>query len=102
MPESFKVTLLIPVRDNDGKAFDPETWVWWSDELSSLVKAFTETGIVTGRWHGHTDRNRAYVIIVPSLDEVSSIRSLLARARWRFRQKAMYFEYHTVTFEEVR
>lgn len=102
MPESYKVTVLIPIKDNGGKLFDPRTWTWWSDELASVVEGFTDMGIVTGWWHGHTDRNRAYVIVVQSLDKVDSIRSLLARARWRFRQEAMYFEYHTVVFEEVR
>ncbi|HEV7242209.1 MAG TPA: hypothetical protein VGQ36_23465 [Thermoanaerobaculia bacterium] len=102
MPDSFKVTLLIPMKDNDGKQFDSRTWLWWHHELSSLVSGFTDIGIVTGWWRGYSDRNRGTVIIVRSMDEVSAIRSLLVRARNRFRQEAMYFEYHAVTFEEVR
>jgi hypothetical protein len=42
------------------------------------------------------------VIVVREIDEVSAIRSLLVHARERFRQEAMYFEYHAVMFEEVR
>lgn len=102
MPESYKVTVLIPIKDNEGKPFDLRTWRWWSDELISVVEGFTDMGVVTGWWHGYTDRNRLVVIVVGSLDEVGSIRNLLVRARTRFRQEAMYFEYHTVTFEEVR
>jgi hypothetical protein len=102
VPEAFKVTLLIPTRDNDGIYFDLPTWTWWSEELVSIVEGFTDMGIVTGWWHGQTDRNRAYVIVVGSMNQVRSIRDLLVRARSRFRQDAMYFEYHPVTFEEVR
>lgn len=102
MPDSFKVTLLIPMRDNDGLPFDQRIWRWWHHELSSLVSGFTDIGIVTGWWRGYSDQNRGTVIVVRSMEEVSAIRSLLVRARERFRQEAMYFEYHTVTFEEVR
>jgi hypothetical protein len=100
--ESFKVTLFIPMRDNDGIEFDSRTWLWWHHQLSSLVRGYTDIGIVTGWWRGYSDQNRGTVIIVRTKDEVDAIRNLLVRARKRFRQEAMYFEYHSVLFEEVR
>lgn len=102
MPDAYKVTLLIPMQDNEGQPFDLSTWSWWSDELADLVDGFTDMGVVTGWWHGYTDQNRAIIVIVRLMEEVLAIRSLLVRACKRFRQEAMYFEYHSVQFEEVR
>lgn len=85
-----------------GEPFDLRTWHWWNSQLNALVSGFTDMGIVTGWWRGYSDRTRAIVIVVRAVDEVSAIRNLLVHARERFKQKAMYFEYHPVTFEEVR
>lgn len=104
MPEAaagFKVTLLIPLLDNEGEPFDLETWSWWSDQLTSLVSGFTDHGVVTGWWRGYSDQNRMIVLIVSSMNEVDAIRQLLREARIRFAQEAMYLEYHNVFFEEV-
>lgn len=101
-PTSLKVTLLIPLRDNDGEPFDLATWSWWLDELTSLVSGFTDFGVVTGWWHGYSDHNRVIVIVVRSTAQVEEIRQLLRRAREKFRQEAMYLEYLKVFFEEVR
>jgi len=98
---SIKVTLLIPLRDNDAEFFDLATWTWWNDELTGIVTGFTDVGLVTGWWRGYTDENRSFVIIVRSMREVGAIRRLLTEARSRFKQEAMYLEYHRVFFEEV-
>jgi len=78
------------------------TWNWWNSQLNTLVTGFTDMGTVTGWWRGMTDQNRMFVIIVKTLRDVDTIRQLLLRARERFRQEAMYLEYHRVFFEEVR
>ena len=103
MPESsgLKVTLLVPLRDNDGNPFDLRTWAWWSGELMSLVSGFTDLGVATGWWRGYSDENRVIVMVVKTEREVDAIRSLLREARRQFRQDAMYLEYHSVFFEEV-
>lgn len=101
-PTGLKVTLLVPLNDNDGIPFDIPTWSWWNDRLTSLVSGFTDAGLVTGWWRGYSDQNRVIVIIVRSQQEVDAIRELLTEARIRFRQEAMYLEYHEVFFEEVR
>ena len=96
-----KVTLIIPLTDNDGNPFDLETWTWWSDALMNLVSGFTDMGVATGWWRGYSDRNRVLTIILRSAEEVEAIRRLLREAKTRFRQEAMYLEYHGVMFEEV-
>jgi len=42
-----------------------------------------------------------FVIVVGTMKEVDALRDLLIEARGRFRQEAMYFEFHPVFFEEV-
>jgi hypothetical protein len=101
-PASLKVTLLIPLKDNDGEPFDLATWSWWNDELTELVSGFTDLGVVTGWWRGYSDQNRIVVVIVKTMREVDALRELLREARVRFRQEAMYLEYHEVIFEEVQ
>jgi hypothetical protein len=101
-PTGIKVTLLVPFTDNDGEPFDLATWSWWNDRLTALVTGFSDLGVATGRWRGYTDQNRVIVIIVKTMKEVDDIRELLSDARNRFRQEAMYLEYHRVFFEEVR
>ena len=101
-PTDLKVTLMVPLNDNEGQPFDLATWSWWNDQLTSLVSGFTDLGVVTGWWRGYSDQNRAIVIIVKSMREVGAIRRLLSQACGRFRQEAMYLEYHRVFFEEVR
>jgi len=102
MSKSLKVTLLVPLNDNEGEPFDLATWNWWSDRLTSLVTGFTDMGVATGWWRGYSDQNRVIVLVVKSLHEVDAIRDLLREARIKFRQEAMYFEYHRVSFEEVQ
>ncbi len=101
-PSHFKVTLLIPLTDNDGQPFDLPTWTWWNNRLTSLVIGFTDHGVATGQWRGYTDQNRIIVIVVKTMREISELRQLLVDARKRFGQEAMYFEYHSVFFEEVQ
>ena len=99
--KGFKVTLMLPLRDNAGTSIDRDTWAWWHDKLTALVAGFTDMGVVSGWWRGYTDENRRITIIVRSMHEVRAIRKLLREARVRFRQEAMYLEYHAVSFEEV-
>jgi hypothetical protein len=97
----YKVTVLLPLSDNDGNPIERETWSWWNDRLTSLVAGFTDLGVVSGWWRGYSDQNRRIMMVVRSMREVEQIRELLREARVRFRQEAMYLEYHPVRFEEV-
>jgi hypothetical protein len=102
LPTHLKVTLLVPLIDNDGQPFELQTWSWWNDRLTSVVSGFTDHGVVTGWWRGYSDQNRVIVIVVKTMNEVNELRDLLLEARHRFRQEAMYLEYHRVFFEEVQ
>lgn len=98
----FKVTVLVPLYDNDGEPFDLATWSWWNDQLTTLVSGFIDLGVVAGWWRGYSDQNRIIVMIVTTMREVDAIRELPRGARRRFRQEAMCLEYHPVSFEEVQ
>jgi len=99
---AVKVTILIPLKDNDGHPFDLSTWTWWNERLTALVAGFTDLGVVTGWWRGYADQNQVFVIILRTMKEVDVIRQLLREARRHFKQEAMYLEYHRIYFEEVR
>ena len=99
---SFKVTLLFPLHDNDGNPFEEEVWRWWMREMTRLRQGFTDLGVVEGWWQKHSDQNRWIVMNVKSEREVDTIRDFLRSARKKFRQKAMYLDYHLVRFEEVK
>lgn len=78
-----------------------ETWEWWDTEFSKLAAGFSDMGVVRGWWQGYSDVNRWIVLVVDGENEIGRIRAFLKNARRRFRQKAMYLEFHQVTFEEV-
>jgi len=99
---ALKVTLLFPLFDNEGNFFEEEIWGWWRDEMSKILTAFTDMGIVTGWWLGQSDRNRWIVTVVKAQKEVDRIRDFLRLAREKFKQEAMYLDYHPVHFEEVK
>ena len=98
---AFKVTLLFSLFDNGGNPFEKEVWDWWLTGITKLVSGFTELGLVTGWWFGHSDRSRWIIIILKSEAEVDKIKNFLRLARGIFRQKKMYLDYHPVYFEEV-
>jgi len=98
----LKVTLLFPLFDNEGAPFVDDVWNWWRGEMTILLAAFTDLGVVTGWWQEHSDENRWIVAVVKSPEQVKAVRVFLRKARRKFRQRAMYLEYHAVHFEEVR
>ncbi|MBI3273168.1 MAG: hypothetical protein HYZ53_29530 [Planctomycetes bacterium] len=102
-----KVTLMFPIRDNDGKPFPLSTWRWWRDEMTRIFGAFTTVGRVTGYWEGMLDDHcLVFAILRPAgrareRRALSQVRRFLATAKKLFRQKKMFFEYHPVSYEEV-
>ena len=98
----FKVTMFFPLTDNEGNLFDDETWSWWREEITRCLSAFTDLGVVAGWWEAHSDQNRWIVAVVATEEEVDKLRKFLQAARHRFRQEAMYFEWHEVRFELVK
>ncbi len=100
--QHFKVTMFFPLADNEGNAFDEDTWKWWRDGITKLLSGFTDLGVVDGWWHGQSDQNRWIVAVVESEGQVDQLRRFLQLAREQFRQDTMYFEWHPVRFELVR
>ncbi len=98
---AFKVTVLFPLADNDGRPFDSEIWRWWRDEMMQLQLAFTDTGVVQGSWEGQSEEHRSVFWIVRSKKEVARLRQFVAEAKERFEQKEMFFEWFPVRYEGV-
>ena len=97
----IKVTMLFPIFDNDGNAFDEETVDWWRDALhETLGGAYNEPGQTLGHWEGYTELCRWIVAVVDERD-LDKIYAFLAEARRRFRQDVMYLDYHPVTFDLI-
>jgi hypothetical protein len=99
---AYKVTLMFPMQDNDGKAFPRSVWKRWRLEMGRLLSGFTDAGLVEGHWQQQTDLNKIVFIVVNSETKVNELRDFLREARVRFGQKAMYFEFHPVFQEDVR
>jgi hypothetical protein len=101
-PNAFKVTLMFPMRDNEGRPFPTSVWRWWRVEMTRLLSGFTDAGEVEGYWQRQTEQNKMLLIVLKSENKLNEIRSFLQQARIRFRQKAMYFEFHPVFQEDIR
>ena len=99
--QHFKVTMFFPLEDNEGKPFDPATWNWWHDRIKNLISGLTDLGIVDGWWQGRSDRNKWVITVVEGVTQLDELRRFLRLSRTRFRQDAMYFEWHQVYFELV-
>lgn len=105
---SIKVTISIPMRDNEGRPFTDEDHAWLMDRLVSLfVEGFTKIPNVQGWWRGHDDANMLFFAAIQAKDELEAARALapvrefLGEAKVRFRQKAMYLEWHWVHGELI-
>ncbi len=98
---AFRVTLLLPLRDNGDQAFPAETWRWWKRSLLSVVNAYTHAGKVEGFWRGQTEEHLHLFFNVSGEGKVDEMRALVQDARARFEQASMFFEVVQVYFEEV-
>ena len=106
---SFKVTMMIPLQDNDGNQFDMSVWDWWDTRLFDLIDGLTNVGnvsfmnVVTGQYKkGQPEKNKWIYVIVKNETEVEKFRQLLLEARLRFKQDAMYFECERIYYEDLK
>lgn len=84
--------------------FTEDVWDWWKTEIQKLFpEGGTALGTAEGWWHGHTEANKWVIMILNSEDKIEQVRSFLkkARAREKFNQEKMYFDYHLTHYEEV-
>lgn len=92
----IKTAILIPVRDNDGKAFGRMTWAELRSRLFSLSGGYTDAGAVSGVWEQdgkrYSDRSHRYEVAVNSWRDVAAFVALAEWAREAFRQEAIYIE----------
>ncbi len=100
-PNAFKVTLIFPLRDNEGRPFPESVWQWWNSEIARVLPGFTDMGGVEGLWQKKVDQNLMLFSVVER-ERLDEVRSFLREARIRFGQNAMYFEFHPVFKEDVR
>lgn len=94
----IEVTILVPVRDNEGKAFTSEDFEVFETYVVDVVGGFTvlpynsvggwaEAGVV------YRDDARLYIIAVESIIVGDRIARVVAMAKVLFRQKAIYIRY---------
>lgn len=97
MRPTVHVDLLVPVADNDGHPFHPDTLASFEAHLLALAGGFTRKGEVAGVWRdeaGRTyrDRSRLYSLTVPR-ERATAIATTLDRSiRDAFRQEASFVE----------
>lgn len=92
----IKTTFLIPVRDNEGRAFEPEAWAELDRRLLRFGGA-SDTGRVTGTWENdgggvHREKSRQYQVSLQRWTDLPDWLDLIRWARHRFRQQAIYVE----------
>lgn len=97
MRPTVHVDLLVPVADNDGHPFHPDTLASFEAHLLALAGGFTRKGEVAGVWRdeaGRTYRDRSwlYSLTVPR-ERATVIATTLDRSiRDAFRQEASFVE----------
>lgn len=92
---AIKALFLVPIRDNQGRAFPKRAWRELEDQLRAFG-GFTRLGLVEGEWVDATgqiyrDRSRQYSSVL----SVRNLAAWLAIVTWtqeRSRQEAMYIE----------
>ncbi|ADU50188.1 hypothetical protein Tmar_0063 [Thermaerobacter marianensis DSM 12885] len=90
-----KATILVPVKDNDGRPFEWEAWQELQQRLLQFG-GYTDGGLVAGAWESegrvYQDENRQFIIALSSWRDVPRFLDLAEWVRVRFRQEAVYIE----------
>jgi hypothetical protein len=82
---------LVPLMDNLGEEFPPETFIRIKQALDRQFGGYTILGVVEGSWHGQVEPSlRIQVVVTP--DKVNTLRDLVIAIGRELGQKAMYFE----------
>jgi len=99
-PNRVKATMFFPLFDNEGNPFDEETWSWWMGKVVEVLGDFTEMGLTNGGWRGYADQCR-WIMAVIQEDRLHDVHGFLQEAHERFKQEAMYLDFHPVHLELV-
>jgi hypothetical protein len=93
----FEVTLLIPVVDNAGVAFDAAHDHAFEAFVLGVFGGFSWRGTVAGGWMGgdqiYRDVTREFVLAVASIAQGADVAKVAAFAKTHYRQEAMYVRY---------
>jgi len=94
----IEVTILIPVRDNDGKLFTDSDHQAFESYVAERFVGITQfQGNAIGTWvdEGTTyqDRTRVYGFAVPSITDGEKVREIVSFAKTHYRQLAIYIRY---------
>jgi hypothetical protein len=94
----FQVTVLIPVRDNAGVPFLPEDFAAFEQLVLFLLGGFTllpstAAGLWAAEGVAYSDDLRIYLIAVASITHGDRIAHVVAFAKVRFRQEAIFVAY---------
>jgi hypothetical protein len=102
----IKVTLLLPLADNNGKEFPKRDIDSILYLLRQIAGGFTSDGLTNGEYTMDNGDiacdvcKRVFVIV--ERDKLDSLRSLAALAAKQLRQESIYIEYHETNVEFVR
>jgi hypothetical protein len=92
----IKTVFLVPVRDNEGRRFQPLAWRALKQRLISDFGGYTLTHGVQGAWRDeglvYEDLNRQYTVVLSSWGQLAAWLRTVSWVRETFRQEAIYIE----------
>lgn len=92
----IKTMVLVPIADNDGKAFGPQDWAELEQQLLQAFGGWTDGGVVKGAWaDGETvyrDTSRRFEVALGSWIQLPAWLELVRWIREHFRQISVYVE----------
>lgn len=95
----FTLTVLIPVRDNDGDAFADEILAPFEQLCNELFGGFTHFhGMAAGEWVSaagvtYADDHHVYIVAISSIVHGGRVAQLVAFAKVQFRQETICIFY---------
>lgn len=91
----IKAVLLVPTRDNNGKAFKPKDWAALEDRLlqfGGVTRGPEVRGVWIDRGKTYYDKSRVYESFLSSWADFPRWLEIVRWAREHFRQEAMAIE----------
>src|SRR5437762_5483355 len=91
-----KAVLLIPMRDNDGRAFRHTDLARLERQLTTTIGGYTRRNRIRGGWADdgrvYRDESYEYTVGLESFRQVAPLVALVDWALVYFRQEAIYLE----------
>ena len=94
--QRYRLTIHVPLADNDGIPFPAEQFANFEAYAGQLAGGVTDTGEIHGQWYHngtkYRDTNRQYILIIPRRRSSAIATAIAKYIRTRFRQLAVYAE----------